>query len=59
MSRRSATTITVQIRLPVPPGHKPKTLVDEFREAIRKNPAFAGFENQVIVNVVKRETTYL
>jgi len=59
MSRRIARTITIQLRLPLPPGHKPADVVADLRETILKGPAFKGFENQVTVQIVKRETTYL
>lgn len=58
MSRKSAITITVQIRLPVPPGHKPKLLVDELRNILKRDQVFRGFENQITLSVVKRETIY-
>ena len=59
MSRKVAITVTVELRLPIPPGHKPKDVVDDLKQAILAGPAFKGFENQVTLRVTKRETTYI
>lgn len=58
MSRRTRTMLTVQLRIPQPPGYKQSTLIEWIKEVLRREGSpFKSFETQV--RVTGREVTYL
>lgn len=67
MSRRSATTLTIQLRLRVPPGSNAAQLVDYITRALRAHKTSGIFTGPISaidldsmqIKVAKRETVYL
>lgn len=66
MSRRSVTTITLQVRLRIPPGSNTAEVTEYIRNAIKNSvfpdpatPLSALDTNSMIVKLEKKETTYL
>lgn len=59
MSRRSATTVTLSVRIPVQPGHSPKQVAEGLRVAIAECSWLKPIANQIIIKQIKRETVYL
>lgn len=59
MSRRVAITITLSVRIPLPPGYKQQAVVKQFQTWLEKEPVFQGLAKQISVKVAKREVTYL
>lgn len=58
MSRRTRTLLTLEVRVPQPPGYKQTTLIEWVKETLRREGSpFKSFETQV--KIAKRETTYL
>ena len=67
MSKRSRTTLTIQIKLPLPPGAVQKQvepwLLEALRKAVKEYPEPVAFGNlqvaEVQVKIVARDTVYL
>ena len=66
MSRRSTTTISIQVRLRIPPGSNTAEVIEYVRNAIKNsvfpNPAtpLSSLDtNSMIVKLEKKETVYL
>lgn len=57
MSRRSYTTLTLSVRIPVAVGHTQKETVEAVQHLFAGAQGIAAAE--VIVKIEKRETTYL
>lgn len=58
MTRKTRTILTVQLRIPQPPGYKQAALVEWIKETLRREGSpFKSFETQV--RVVRREISYL
>ena len=55
MSRRSATVITLSVRIPLPPGQAVKGIIAEMAKSLSNWP----MARQIIIKVAKRETVYL
>jgi hypothetical protein len=67
MSRRSVTTITIQVRLRTPPGSNTAEVLEYVRNAMRsykgggdpKEPINSLDTDSMIVKLERKETTYL
>ena len=58
MSRKSRVTLTVAVKLPVPPGHTQKQVVERIRELLQA-PASSVRSAEMQVAVTAREVAYL
>jgi len=59
MSRRQATTITLTVQLPLPPGFAVKKAIELVKTALVSELAFRSFAQSLVVKLSKRETVYL
>lgn len=60
MSRKSFTTLSVEVKVPQPPGHSQKEILNWILEAMRQaGSPFQSYENQVQVKLAGKKTTYL
>jgi len=60
MSRKSFTTLSVEVKVPQAPGKTQKETVAWILGAMRQaGSPFQSFENQVQVRLIGKKTTYL
>lgn len=67
MSRRSRTTLSIQVRIPVPPGSNAAEVIDYVRKSIQsyhggldpQEPIASIQVEEMIVKLQKKETVYL
>lgn len=58
MTQRARTTLTLSVRLPLPPGMTQAKLLERIEELIRADTRVLSV-NEVIIKIAKRETHYL
>lgn len=67
MTRRSVTTVAIQVKMRLPPGVKPLEAVEYVKSAVKtwaggldpQTPMFALQPEEVIVKLQARDTVYL
>lgn len=59
MTKRIAQTITLSVRIPLPPGFSPKRVTTELSLLIENAKMFESLRSQIIIRTLKKETVYL